>query len=89
MSGDQQLVDGPIMRGDAGAGRLTETEMRAMACTAELANLLGVVIGNDRTRPGDLAELILHVHAIQHAIMSQAAARAYPSMFRKLGEMLR
>jgi hypothetical protein len=68
---------------------LSEIELRAMACTAELANLLGKVVGNDRTRAHDLAELVHHVHAIQHAVMAQAAARVYPAMFRRLGEVLK
>jgi hypothetical protein len=31
-------------------------------------------------------EIIHHIHIIQHAIMAQAAARAYPERLRLLGE---
>jgi len=66
---------------------LNAAEREVMALTAELANAVGRVVGNDRTRHADLAELTAHIHAIQHAIMSQAAARAYPERFRLLGEV--
>jgi hypothetical protein len=59
-----------------------------MAATATLAGLLGQVVGNARSRAGDMAELIPHIHAIQQAILSQAAARVYPGEYRLLGEVL-
>jgi hypothetical protein len=31
----------------------------------------------------------MHVHAIQHAVMAQAAARAYPDLYGPLGGTLR
>lgn len=65
---------------------LTEAEHRAMDLTAELWNLLCKdVIGRGPSRAGDLRELIGHIHAIQHTVMSQAAARAYPDRYRLLG----
>lgn len=69
-------------------GPLSADEKAALDLTAELTYVLGRVVGHDRTRHGDLAELLAHVHAIQHALMSQAAARAYPDRFRLLGESL-
>jgi hypothetical protein len=45
-----------------------------------------VVVGMGPTRSGDCDEAIHHVHALQRAVMSQAAGRAYPTLFRLLGE---
>lgn len=64
---------------------MTETEHRAMDLTAELWNALCVIAGTGPARPGDLAELCAHIHAIQHAILAQAAARAYPDRYRLMG----
>jgi hypothetical protein len=36
----------------------------------------------------DRDELTAHVHALQHAIMAQAAARAFPAEFRLLGSVV-
>jgi hypothetical protein len=67
-------------------GMLTPNELAAMQMTAELANLvMGLVIADGPTRQQDCAEFAQRVHAIQHTIMAQAAARAYPSEFRLLG----
>lgn len=41
------------------------------------------------TREPDLNELVIHIHALQQAVLSQAAARAYPDEFRRLGSTLR
>lgn len=68
---------------------LTDAEHRCMRLTAELWNLLcGDVVGLDVSRFGDLRELCDHIHAIQHAVLSQAAARAYPDLYRPLGGTL-
>lgn len=65
---------------------LTEAEHRAMDLTVELVNLLASdIITDGRSRTGDLNELIRHIHAIQHTVLSQAAARAYPNRYRLLG----
>lgn len=67
-------------------GTMTEAEHQVMALTAELWNLLaGEVVGQGSSRGGDLRELGGHIHAIQHAVLSQAAARAYPDLYRLLG----
>lgn len=67
---------------------LTADEREAMRLTAELANTLGRVVGDGRTRLDDLRELVAPIHVIQHAIMSQAAARAFPTEFRLLGGII-
>jgi hypothetical protein len=69
---------------------LTPDELAAMDLTGLLANQLARIVGQGDNRQNDLAELLgNHIHGIQHAIMSQAAARAYPEKFRLLGESLR
>lgn len=69
-------------------GLLTELEREAVQRAGELWNILTRVVDDGPTRDADLAELIAHVHAIQHAVMSQAAARAYSGEFRRLGSTL-
>jgi hypothetical protein len=71
------------------ADALTPLEHAALGVTVELVNLLGEIIGEEKTREGDLGEVVHHVHAIQHMIMAQAAARAYPSELRLLGELIK
>lgn len=69
-------------------GILTELEHRAVRMTAELYNILCQITGADRSRYPDMGELVHHVHAIQRAILAQAAARVYPNLYRLLGEVL-
>ena len=65
---------------------LTEYELKALALTTELVGLVcGSVIGRGASREGDIAEFVGYIHAIQHMVASQAAARAYPDLFRLLG----
>ncbi|GIH95344.1 hypothetical protein ACFFMN_23570 [Planobispora siamensis] len=65
---------------------LTPDELDALSLTADLAGRLALIVGEGRSRAHDLNELLVHVHAIQHAVMAQAAARIYPERFRLLGE---
>jgi len=66
---------------------LTAAELRALDLTTELTNLLaGEIIGNGTTRAGDVNEMCRRIHDVQHMIMAQAAARAFPEKFRVLGE---
>jgi hypothetical protein len=68
---------------------LTDVEHKAMQLTADLWNqLCSAVVCGGSTRAADLSELAMHVHAIQHAVMAQAAARAYPDLYRPLGGQL-
>lgn len=73
---------------DAVPSWLTDEEHRALALTAELANLFGRITGQDRSRHNDLGEAVHHIHALQHMVMAQAAGRAYPSLYRLMGEIL-
>jgi hypothetical protein len=69
---------------------LTDAEHRAMALSAELWNVLvrDVVGDTGTSRAADLRELGAHLHAIQQAVLSQAAGRAYPDRYRLLGRSL-
>lgn len=67
---------------------LSDDELAAIDTTAELASQLSDVVDVGRTRDADLTELVHHLHAIQHAIMAQAAGRAYPDRFRLLGSTI-
>jgi len=63
---------------------LTPEELLAIDTAGKLATLCGSIIQGPN-RANDLREIIGHVHAIQQAVMSQAAGRAYPDKFRLLG----
>lgn len=65
---------------------LTTDEREVIELAGELWNRICGVVGTARNRDRDLAELVPHIHAIQQAVMSNAAARAYPGEFRLLGE---
>lgn len=68
---------------------LTEAEKDVIAKTGELWNAICGIVGTDpKTRTQDLRELIVPIHTIQRAIMANAAARAYPDVFRKLGGVI-
>lgn len=65
---------------------LTDAELKALELIADASNLVVTsVIGHGPTRDADVAEFIGHVHAIQHMIAANAAARQYPQRFRLLG----
>lgn len=68
---------------------LTPTEHAALNLTGQLANLISDIIGHGMSPEarGDQLELTIHIHAIQNAILAQAAARAYPGHFRLLGQL--
>lgn len=65
---------------------LTMAEHRAMVLTSELWQALGIVVGCGSSRQADLDELASHLHAIQTAVLAQAAGRAFPDLYRLLGE---
>jgi hypothetical protein len=69
---------------------LTDAERRAMDLTTQLWNVLATEVVGDvsGSRAGDLRELGAHLHAIQQAVLSQAAGRAYPDRYRLLGRAL-
>jgi hypothetical protein len=64
---------------------LTQEEHDVVQLAGELWGEICRVIPDGPTREADLRELIIHIHAIQHAVMANAAARAYPDAYRPLG----
>ena len=46
------------------------------------------LIGDGPTSAADWAEILPHLHALQQAVMAQAAARTHPGRYRKLGETI-
>jgi hypothetical protein len=64
---------------------LTDDEHAAVRAAGDLWGLLVAVTGDGPSREGDLAELVGHIHAIQNAVLAQAAARAYPDRYRLMG----
>lgn len=64
---------------------LTDDEHKAIELAGELWGLLCRIVGHGRSAAADLSEACTHIHALQHAIMAQAAARAYPDRYRLLG----
>lgn len=71
-----------------GLDLLTADEREALRLTAQLANLCHRIIGRGPQAEPDWAEMAHRIHAVQHMVMAQAAARAYPSEFRALGETI-
>lgn len=68
---------------------LTETEKDLLRRLGQIWNDLCKVVGDGASREGDLREAIIHVHALQHMIMSQAAGRRYPDELRTLGQVIK
>ena len=46
------------------------------------------VVGEGPTRDADTAEFFSRIHDLQHAVMAQAAARAFPSLYRLAGQTI-
>lgn len=70
-------------------GLLTEREQAVVTALGDTWGDLCSIVEDGPTRDADLRELVVHVHALQHAVMAQAAARAYPTTYRRLGSSLR
>ena len=67
---------------------LTENEHEAVELSAQLYNLIKKIIGDGSDSKDDIQEMELYIHLIQNMILSQAAARAYPKMYRLLGRSM-
>lgn len=64
---------------------LTDDEHEVIEMAGALWKKLNELLEHGAGWQGDRLELIGHVHAIQHAVMANAAARAYPELYRVLG----
>lgn len=67
---------------------LTDAEHAVIEKLGEIWGDLCAIVDDGRTRDADCHELIVHVHALQNAVLAQAAARAYPTTYRRLGASL-
>jgi hypothetical protein len=68
---------------------MTEAEHTAVELAGKLwTHIVTKVIGRGHTRQADVREVTTLVHHIQRAVMAQAAARAYPDRYRRLGDVL-
>lgn len=67
---------------------LNESEHAIIEAAGMLWNAICVAIPQGPTRDADLGELVVHIHAIQHTFMANAAARAYPQRYRCLGVVI-
>jgi hypothetical protein len=67
---------------------LTAEEHEALQVSARLANLLRQIIGDGPQASHDWNEAAQRIHAVQHMILAQAAARAYPEKYRGLGNFV-
>lgn len=68
---------------------LTSKEHRIIEILAELANDFSDIMGNHQGAcEVDMREVGMHIHALQEKVMAQAASRAYPNLYRLLGEVI-
>lgn len=86
---DEHFWLGPDRAVERSKFLLTNAEEFALSTTVELVNVMATrVIADGPTRDADLGEFASHIHAIQHMIMSQPLARAFPDRFRLLGRTI-
>lgn len=67
---------------------LTDEEKTALDDLGRLWGRLTRIVGEGVTRAADLGEMVVHVHALQNAVLAQAAGRAHPGEYRLMGETL-
>lgn len=70
---------------EPGDGMLSNAEHRAVRKSAELFNALCAIVPPGEAQDQDLREIAHLIHSIQGRILGQAAARAYPGLYRPLG----
>lgn len=64
---------------------LTDAEHLLIKQLGECATVYFDVVGTGRTATADINEFVHKIHDLQHAVMAQAAARAYPDLYRLAG----
>ena len=68
---------------------MTPDEHTAVNTVADAWKAICDIVGEGPTRAHDLQEVVAHIHALQHFVMAQAAARAYPNTYRLAGEVIK
>jgi len=76
------------MIAQTGDDGLTDNEHAVVSKVGALAGDYMNLIGDTATAADDWAEILPHLHALQQAVMAQAAARAHPGRYRALGQTL-
>lgn len=69
-------------------GILTDEEHELVEMLGQCANRFAKVIGHGPTSSHDYGEVVDKIHQLQSMVLSQAAARWFPSRYRLLGETL-
>lgn len=64
---------------------LTEAERDLVSELGKCFNAFCRVTNHEAARPADLAEVADKIHQLQDMVLAQAAARAYPDLYRPLG----
>ena len=70
-------------------GYMTAEEHEAMDAIGRAHAAICKVIrqgGDEAVENADINEAVLHVHALQQMVLSNAAARTYPDRYRLLGK---
>lgn len=67
---------------------MTDEEHEFMRLSGQMASLARTIIGDGPQADHDWAEFTVRIHAVQHMIMRQCAARAFPDLYRQLGETI-
>lgn len=75
--GDEKVTPDP--------GLLTDIEKDALQQLALFSATIKNVLLDGPSKAHDWAEIVADVHHLQQAVLSQAAARAYPNEYRLLG----
>lgn len=61
---------------------LTENEHEALSHLGRAANSIRLMLGDGPLADNDWSEAAADIHRLQHMVMAQAAARAYPDRYR-------
>ena len=88
--GTPDYIDGwwSALRAVAGTGTvagLTPAEHDLIAKVGDVAADFMDLVGEGDTAVADWMEILPHLHALQQAVMSQAAGRVHPDRYRLLG----
>jgi hypothetical protein len=66
---------------------LTDAEKKVIQMAGEIQTIFAKqIVGDGSSRDADLREICNFVHGIQNAALAQAAARAYPELYRTMGD---
>jgi hypothetical protein len=78
----------PTVEFEVEPGLLTEDEHLAMELSGKLAHTMRKIIGEGPMSWFDWIEAADKIHQLQRMVMAQASARAYPKLYRLLGETI-